>query len=62
VISCYFKKVKMALKGHHFESTKDNQRSVNAGLVHHPTKCFPGMLQTMAAQLKKVCAGTRDVL
>jgi hypothetical protein len=33
-----------------------------AGLKRHPTKCVPGMLQTMAAPLDKLCAGTRDVL
>jgi hypothetical protein len=33
-----------------------------AGLKRHPTKCVPGILQTMAAPLEKVCAGTRDVL
>ena len=34
----------------------------NADLKGHPTNCIPGMLQTMAAPLVKVCAGTRDVL
>jgi len=34
----------------------------NTGLKGHPTNCVPGMLQTMAAPLEKVCAGTRDVL
>ena len=34
----------------------------NAGLRQHPTKCVPGMLQTMAAPLEKVCTRTRDVL
>ena len=34
----------------------------NAGLKQHPTNCVPGMLQTMAAMLEKVCACTRDVL
>ena len=34
----------------------------NAGFNLDPTKCVPGMLQRMAAQLEKVCAGTRDVL
>jgi len=34
----------------------------NACLKWHPTKCVPGMLQTVAAPLEKLCAGTRDVL
>ena len=33
----------------------------DAGLRQHPTKCVPGMLQTIAAPLEKVCTGTRDV-
>ena len=35
--------------------------SCNAGCELHPTCFLPGMLQTMAAPLWKVCAGTRDV-
>jgi len=34
----------------------------NAGLKKHPTNRVPGMLQTVAAPLDKVCAGTWDVL
>jgi hypothetical protein len=34
----------------------------SAGLKWHASKCIPGMLQTVAAPLEKVCAGTRDVL
>jgi len=34
----------------------------NAGLKRHSSSCVPGMLQTMAAPLENVCAGTRDVL
>ena len=33
-----------------------------AGIKRNPTKYVPEMLQTMAAPLEKVCAGTRDVL
>jgi hypothetical protein len=58
----FISKFKTALKGHHFESTEDIQMSVTRFLKRHPTKCIPGMLQTMAAPLDMVCAGTRDVL
>ena len=33
----------------------------NAGFKRHSSSCVPGMLQTMAAPLENVCAGTRDV-
>jgi hypothetical protein len=56
-----FKKVKLTLRGHHFESTEAIQGAVNTGLKQHPTGCIPGMLQTMAAPLEKVCAGTREI-
>jgi hypothetical protein len=49
-----FQKVK-----HHFESTDHIQR---LGLKGYPTKCVPGMLQTIAAPMEKVCAGTKDVI
>jgi len=55
-----FQKVKSTLKGHHFESTEVIQGALNAGLKH-PTRCIPAMLQTMAAPLEKVCAGTREI-
>jgi len=57
-----FQKVKSAVKGHHFESTDNIQRSVTQVLKRPPTKCVPGMPQTMAAPLEKVFAGIRDVL
>jgi len=41
---------------------RKHPESCNAGLKRHPTNSVPGMLQTMAAPLEKVCAGTRDVL
>ena len=34
----------------------------NASLKRHPTNYVPRMLQTVAAPLENVCAGTRDVL
>jgi hypothetical protein len=34
----------------------------NAGLKWHPTNCIPGMPETTALTLEKVCACTRDVL
>jgi len=45
-----------------FWVNKRHPEVCNAGLKWHPTKCIPGMLQTMAAMLEKVCARTRDVL
>jgi len=56
-----FKKVKSAMKEHHFEAT-GHLEGCNAGLKRLPTSCTPGMLQAMAALLEKVCASTRDVL
>ena len=56
-----FQKAKSAVKGHHFESTEDIQRSVPQAL-RHSSSCVPGMLQTVAAPLENMCAGTRDVL
>jgi hypothetical protein len=55
-------KVKTALKRRHYESTEDIQRSATQALNNNPTKCVPGMLQTMASPLEKVSASTRDVL
>jgi hypothetical protein len=40
VASFYFNKVKTALKGHHFESTKDIQRSVTQVLNDIPQNTF----------------------
>jgi len=57
-----FQKVKSELKGHHFESKEDIQRSVTQVLKRHSTKRVPGMPQTMVAPLEKVRASTRDVL
>jgi len=34
----------------------------NAGLKRHSSSCVPGMLQTVAAPLENVCAGTRHAL
>jgi len=59
--SFLFKKVKSAVKGHHFGAT-GHPEGCNAGLKRLPTSCIPGMLQAMAALREKVCAGTRDVL
>jgi len=56
-----FQKVNLTLRGHHFESTEAIQGAVNTGLKQHPTRCIPGMLQTMAALLEKVFAGTREI-
>jgi hypothetical protein len=58
---CLFKKVKSAVKGHHFEAT-EHPEGWDASLKRLPTSFIPGMLQAMAALLEKVCAGTRDVL
>ena len=55
-------KVKLAVKGHHFESTEDIQRAVPQALNDIPQSCVTGMLQIMAALLGKLCAGTRDEL
>jgi hypothetical protein len=56
-----FQKVKTALKGHHFESTEDIQRSVTQVLNE-----IPKMLSRNATNngniAEKVFAGTRDVL
>jgi hypothetical protein len=59
--SFYFKKLKRYWKDT-FCVNRRNPEVCNVGLKRHPTKCVPGMLQTMAAPLKKVCADTRDVL
>jgi hypothetical protein len=48
-----FQKVKSTLRGHHYESTEAIQGAVNAGLKQHPTRCIPGMPQTVAASLEK---------
>jgi hypothetical protein len=56
-----FKKVKSAVKEHHFEAT-GHPEGCNTGLKRLPTSCIPRMPQAMAALLEKVCAGTRDVL
>ena len=55
-------KWKSAVKWNHFESTDNIQRSVTQVLKRPPTKYVPGMPQTMAAPLEKVCAGIRDVV
>jgi hypothetical protein len=47
------------VKGLDFE---DIQRAVKQTLNGIPQNCVPGMLQTMAAPLENVCAGTRAVL
>ena len=56
--SFLFQKVKLAVKGQHFE----HPEVLNAGLQRHSTNCVPGMLQRVASPLEKVRAGTRDVL
>ena len=57
----YFKS-KISSERTPFWVNRRHPEGCNAGLKWRPTKCFPGMLQRMAALLEKVCAGTRDAL
>jgi hypothetical protein len=47
-----FQRVKTALKRTPFWVNRRHPEVCNAGLKRHPTKCVPGMLQTMAAPLE----------
>jgi len=55
--SFLFQKLKLAVKGHHFEFTEDIQRNVTQVLNDIPQ----GVFQECYKQ-RHVCAGTRDVL
>jgi len=45
-----------------FWTNRRHPEVCNAGRKRHSSSCVPGMLQTVAAPLENVCAGTRDVL
>ena len=56
-----FQKAKSARKTP-FWINRRHPEVCNAGLKWHSSTCIPGMLQTVAAPLENVCAGTRDSL
>jgi len=57
-----FQKAKSAMKEEPVRIKRRHPEVCNAGLKRHSSSCVPGMLQTVAAPLENMCAGTRDVL
>ena len=58
----FISKSKIDSKRTTFWVNRRRPEACNAGLKRHPTKCVPGMLQTMAAPLVKTYAGTMDIV